>query len=246
MAGISISFRRVIINKPSRGFAAGGLTSEMHTLAKTLTKTSSQRGLTLVELLVALTLFTLLAGITMTSISTTIGLVRHTRADYAQKARTLSALRDSIASTFYYAKKTEGRHAERYKLYEDFFIGETESMTYVTMAPLEMQGSTLSHLFQEGENLILMEDTLYQPQHDYLNPDWEKRSMRKINLLGDVDKFSLRYLVDDKWLDRIEDEIPDAIEIQFYQQDRNHLMYVKLGSDYHVKVPLINLALSPI
>jgi prepilin-type N-terminal cleavage/methylation domain-containing protein len=193
-------------------------------------------GLTLVELLVALTIFTFVVSISAYMFGFVLNLSAHSEAEYADDTQNLSLLRDSIASMFYYVgDRSEGRDIHQ-SLYE-LFYGSADEMEYVSSQPMHGGGVlTLTRLYHQDGALWIIETPLYDKRYDYRSPQTAGRDVDATLVIDGVDSVSFRYLTDNAWKVKLSDEIPRLVEMKLKVHEEVYAHYIGIGSDFTQKI----------
>jgi prepilin-type N-terminal cleavage/methylation domain-containing protein len=207
-------------------------------------KTSSD-GFTLLELLVALTIFSLVIGMAMFSLRFSFGVFRHLDAPYVEETRNVTRLRDCIASAFVYV----GERSDLFNRNKEFytcFSGEGDQITFVSTKPLSLPGPALCRLHLKDKALVLDEAPLYASDGQYLNPSLDSRERRETVLLGDVSEVSFAYFQGDKQLSSLKEELPTMVKVSVKADDKQREIYCRLQSDYNDKKSVFSSMQQPL
>ena len=153
----------------------------------------SSRGFTLVELLVALLVLSLmlaLVGGLLRSFILQTGTARYT---YAERAMKFYWLNSAINSMFFYVIKTPARMAGEGRDFIEFFNGQPDSMTFITNSPLTLKGVVLERLFFKEGALYMNETPIFSPDNDYADP-METFETRRTCILEKITDIRFTYL----------------------------------------------------
>jgi prepilin-type N-terminal cleavage/methylation domain-containing protein len=188
-------------------------------------------GLTLVELLVALTIFTFVISTSMYMFGFVLNLTVHSKAEYADDTQSLSRLRDSIASMFYFIGDRSGS-AGKPQNFHEFFYGSADEMEYVSSQSTRRSVLTLTRLYLQDGALWIAESPLYDVRFDYLSPRSAERVEDATLLLDGIDSLRFRYLTEDNWREQLTDKIPRLVEMTLKTPEEIRTHYIGIGSDF--------------
>ncbi len=197
----------------------------------------SATGFTLVELLVSIVIFALLASMVAYSFGLSSRLVRYAKAPYAEETQNLSRLRDSLSSAFYYIGERSAMAGRKQEFYE-YFYGKADEIAFVTTQPIGVEAPAISRLFVEGKTVFLEESALYDSRYDYLDPSLADRQPVRHRIMTDVDRFQISYFKGGESLGRSIEEIPSLIRLQLDKNRGKLDVYVKVGADFTLKKAL--------
>lgn len=195
---------------------------------------TGEGGLTLVELLVSLTIFALLTLSATISLSLVTDIVRRADISYAEETRTLSRLRDSLVSTFFYIGERESTVQNQSEFFE-YFYGGPQEILFVTARPLTMEGLALSRLYRKGKDVLLVESPLYDPRYSFRNPDPEERNGEPILLFEGVEEFAVRYWRQQKWQENARESFPEMIEFTLKKDGLSKNFSARICTDFKQK-----------
>lgn len=193
-------------------------------------------GFTLVELLVALSIFSLLMLTVAYTLRISGSLLQKTEQRYARDARLLSLLRDSLAGSYAYVGERGGL-TSRNKEYFHYFYGHPREIGYISSRPSHGTGLTLTRLRYQDRNLLLDEAALYGLDRDYKAPVMPTGEVRSTLLLTDLTSFSIEYLSNGQWSSAIEETLPEAVKILYKKPDLPEIreLYVRIKDNFFDK-----------
>lgn len=202
-------------------------------------------GFTLLELLVALSIFSLVIGMSMFSLRHSFGVLRHLDAPFAEETRRVAALRDCVASALpYVAQRSDmfNRNREFYTC----FNGDSDRMTFVSGKAPTLPGPVLCRVGLKDKALVLEEASLYAKDSNYLDPSFATRERRETVLFPDVKSFRLEYFQGDKQLSTLKEELPTMVKITVAGDDRQREFFCRLQTDFSNKKELVKAIHEPL
>lgn len=202
-------------------------------------------GFTLLEMLVALFIFSLLLGTAAYTLRMAGPLLQKTEQRYAKETRLLSRLRDSIASTYYYVGERRAMSLNNKEYYYHFFGGGRE-IDYISSRPINCKGLALTRLHYQGRYLLLEETPVYNLRSDFKEPVMPVDSPDPLVLMNDLESFRIEYLNNGQWSASMEETLPDGVRILYKKANvpEARELYVRIKSDYSDKKDFME-ALTP-
>lgn len=147
------------------------------------------RGVTLIELLVAFVLMTMIIAIASLSLRTSSVVFQAIEAPYAEEFQRMARLRESLAAIQWVVVERINPY-DNSRTGEVFFDMTPHTLTYVSARPLTLSVPARSHLFLDGEKLVLQESPFFAPTRNYLaTPGQEPptASVNRVVLLSGVE-----------------------------------------------------------
>jgi len=201
-------------------------------------QSGSNDGFTLLELLVAITIFSLVIGMAMFSLRYTFGVFRHLDAPFAEETRRITGLRDCIASTFVYIGERSDMF-NRNKEFYTFFYGEPDRLTFITSKPLILTGMAICRLSLRDGAVVLEESPVYANDSNYLNPSILPGERRETIIFHDVKSFSLEYFQGGVKLDAIKEDLPSLIKVVLQTEEKREEFCCRISTDFNNKKQLV-------
>jgi prepilin-type N-terminal cleavage/methylation domain-containing protein len=199
----------------------------------------SKKGFTLLEILVAITIFSIAIALVSYSFRHSINIVKYVNFSYAEDLQKLSRLRDSIASTFFFLTQDDTKIDTPGKVFNFFFKGSPKSLEYITCKPVivEDREIVISRIRKEKNNLILEEYPVYDRNINYKQPSLTEIKPKKIIIVPDIRDISFSYFYEGKRVQNIEKKIPTSVEMKILKIDRKkpEIYVFKLRSDAYIK-----------
>lgn len=179
------------------------------------------RAFTLVELLVAIAIFSLLISIITFSFVQSGNIIKHLDFSYSDDFRKIERLRDSIGSIFFYVAQ-DNKFGKAEEKFFKYFYGERDKLRYVTN--LDFKGKkrlVLHEISQERNQIILKEEPIFSGNANYLNPEFTD-NVKQYVLFKDVEDFVVNYFADGVEKTSIKENYPSLIYILVTQQGERY------------------------
>jgi len=190
-----------------------------------------KKAFTIVEMLVAVVLLTLLIGVALFSFRMQLITIHKTKLSSINRAISYTQLRSVIASMKYYAVQ-EYDIVQRVIPYSwhYFFDADAKKMKFITINPLFNDTDALVQLTCKDDKLIYEEEPLYGNM-DFLQPDFSEKKKVFI-LMKDLQKCSFSYKTRDaKQLNSLKKDLPHLVEINLQQNNKKYTFYTKVQTD---------------
>ncbi len=194
----------------------------------------SSDGFTLLELLVAITIFSLVIGMAMFSLRYSFGMLRHLDAPFAEDTQRLCRLRDCIASTFFYVTEQSDLFNSS-KSYRTLFIGDPDSMTFVSVKPPSATGPALCRLFKRDDTLLLEESPLYGEGSNYRTPLFTEKGRSETVIMTQVIDLKLEYFQQETMLTSLRDDIPGMVRLSVTTDTGTRELFIRIPADFNDK-----------
>ncbi len=199
-----------------------------------------RRAFTLVEMLVAVVLLSLLIGVAVFSFRLQLIAVHKARTEGLRSAITASEIHEILESIKHYAvQRYDTLNQPIPRSWHELFRGEADRMRFVTTHPLFLRGDVLAQLSCEGTTLRYTEAPLYGSM-DFLRPDFPKK-IRSYTLLRDLKACRFRYVdrlggIHDAFVDLI----PRAVWISVERENAPREYFVTVKSDNNLTADVIS------
>lgn len=190
-------------------------------------------GFSLVEMLVAVILLTLLIGVAIFSFRHQLITINKTQKVGINRVITYNQLRSSLQSINHYVVDDYDQLGYPMKNLHSFFEGTKNEINYITDNPLFSQEIALVRLLCIDKQMTYQEQALYGTI-DFLRPELSQES-RKITMYKDLENCEFKYFVDGVEFENVMDKIPNAIAIDE--------LHVNVKSDYNLSVGIIDDAI---
>ncbi len=197
-----------------------------------------KRGFTLIELLVSIAIFSILVSIVAYAFRYSLDISKFLKYRYMPDLQTLSKLRDSIDSIYFYDAVDERKIKTEDKIFL-FFKGKRSEVTYITVKPVLVKGYSLviSRIKQENDKLILEEYPLYSKDINYKLPSLKNVKTEKVVLFENLESVEFKY-TDKDGKERVElkDTVPRLIKLTLRLKNRDKkVLFFKVKSDYYLR-----------
>jgi prepilin-type N-terminal cleavage/methylation domain-containing protein len=189
-----------------------------------------KKAFTLVEMLVAIILLTLLIGIAVFAFKLQLISIHKTKTQGIARVIEYLQLRATLESIKYYVVDDYDTLNRAMKLPHFFFQGDEKTMLFITTNPIYSDQDSLVRLECQEDKLIYTEEKLFA-SIDYLRPSFTQNQKTAV-LYKDISDCIFYYYKEKVKLSKISNDIPTAIGIEFqdsYQQ--KFKSYTKLKQD---------------
>jgi prepilin-type N-terminal cleavage/methylation domain-containing protein len=205
---------------------------------------SNSDGFTLVELLVAITIFSLIIGMAMFSLRYSFIIVRQLDAPFAEETQSLSRMRDCICSMFNYVTPSRDMFNNS-KGFSTFFSGEPESMTFISKTPPSGRNMAICRLSLVKGAVVLEEAPLYDGNSDYLSPSLEIGEKKSTVVVAGATSLRLEYLRKGKTESSLKSVIPSQVRIIIAADGKESEYYCRVPTNFDEKVSLTRVSNDP-
>ena len=197
----------------------------------------NKKGFTLIELLISIAIFAILISVVAYSFRFTLNIAKFINYQYAQDLQTISKLRDSLDSIFYYIAQNDRATKVEDKFYT-YFYGGTKEFKYITSEPVFYKKGTLAlgRIYKDDDKIYLEEYPVYDKEMDYKIPKLKDIKPEKLILFENVNKLEIKYLINNKEKSQIKENIPTLIKLTIVQNKTEEKeFYFKIKSDFKQK-----------
>lgn len=195
-------------------------------------------GFTLVELLIAITIFSLVIGMAMFTFRYSFTVVRQLDAPFAEETQRVSKMRDCIAATFNYVTPSRDMFNNR-KDFATFFTGESASMTFISTTPPSGRGLAVCRLSLVKDQVLLEEAPLYDDSTNYLVPTLENVDKKSSVIASGVTSLRLEYLRGDKKESSLKAMLPSQVRIVLTADGTEQEYYCRIATNFDEKARLV-------
>lgn len=196
-----------------------------------LSFSTDRAGFTLLELLVAMAIFSMLMSLVSVTFISSTGMIKRLDLPYAEESRALSRLRDSVGSLFAYIGQRQSVLFHDDALYP-VFSGSSAEMTFVSMQPLQGKGPALCHLWLEQGQLLFEQSPIYQARCDFLDPHITDRQPLRSVLAKDVDQLKLSYYSNGEFVSDLREVNPTLVKMIFSRGQVQRELYFRVGAGF--------------
>lgn len=206
----------------------------------------SKRAFTLIEILVAIAIFSVIVTITAYSFKFSLGIVKFLKTPYLQELENLSKLRDSFNSLFFFLSEDDGTMAID-KKFSFFFKGNNHRVIFITTKPLFHKRDFLFilEIKFDHNSLKVREYPVYDPLVDYKIPSIPSK-IPYTNLLSNIKSFDLKYFQNGNWQNSMVADIPELIRLSYEKKNgEKRVLYFKVQSDFYQKKQLSEYLYNP-
>ncbi|GAM08227.1 hypothetical protein OR1_00498 [Geobacter sp. OR-1] len=195
-------------------------------------------GFTLVELLVAITIFSLVVGMAMFSLRFSFGIFRHLNAPFAEETRLNSTLRDCIASTNVYLAERHDMFNRDKKFYI-YYYGEPEQLTFVSSKPISGSDYALCRIALRNGAVVIDEIPLYADDSDYLSPSMATGKKSTTVIFPEAKGMRLEYVAESKPQATMKETLPSLVKMSVTRERGTQEFYYRIPADFSDKHQIV-------
>ena len=196
------------------------------------------KGFTLLELLVAITIFSIAIAMVSYSFKYSLNIVKYVNFSYAKDLRNFSKFRDSIDSLYFFMKQKENNILGPWDAFKFLFEGNEKQFTYVSAKPVifKKRDIVLVRVKFDDNKLILQEYPIYDKNVDYKNPTFDWVNPPSVVILDGIKDIKITYIKDGVEKFSLKNNIPDAIKITIrYKNRKEETLFFKIKSNAYYK-----------
>jgi hypothetical protein len=198
-----------------------------------------------VELLVAITIFSLVIGMVMFSLRFSFGVFRSLKAPFVEETQRISRLYDCVASTFIYVCQRSDLF-DRNNEFFTYFYGESDRMTFISTKPIYMSGAALCRLSLRDGAVILEESPLYADDSNYLEPTFNTKEKHETVIFPNVKSLSLEYFQGTKKLSVLKEDVPTLMRIAVVTEEGEREYFCRIQADFADKKLVVKRSNAPL
>jgi prepilin-type N-terminal cleavage/methylation domain-containing protein len=192
-----------------------------------------KKAFTLVELLIAVVLLTLLMGTALFSYRQALLNITKAERSTFNDVLKVHQLRTSIESMQHYVVDDYNQLNQPMKKLHIFFKGTQHYFQYISLNPTFSTIPSLSSFECKDKKLVFREEILYY-HIDVNRPNFLEESKEMI-YWKDIDVCTFEYFLHEKVLNNIENILPTAVHISFLDSDeKKHDFFIAIKSDNNV------------
>ncbi len=201
-----------------------------------------KKGFTLIEVLVAITIFSIAISLVSYAFRQAVNIVKYTNLPYMEDLQKLSRLRDAIKDTYFFMTQDDTKQTNPQEIFQFFFKGKPDELTFITVKPFIVKNRevVLTRVRKEKDSLIIEEYPVYDRNMDYKNPSFDSITPYKEKILDNLKNVSFEYFKNGKYTPLFSKDIPQMIKITLQLKDRKEpvVYYIKISSNAYIKKEL--------
>ncbi len=195
------------------------------------------KGFTLVELLVAIAIFSIAITLVTYAFKQSINIVKYINFPYAEDLQRLSKVRDAIRSTFFYLTQNDAAD-NNLKIFQFYFYGDKSKISFVTTKPIliKKREIVLVILEKDKDKLVWKEYPVYDKDTDYKTLKTRKKP-KKLVILRDIKSLNFSFIKNNVEKNFLEKTFPDVIKITFQKSNekKKYTYYFRIVSNAYPK-----------
>ena len=192
-----------------------------------------KKAFTLVELLVAVLLLTLLIGTALFSYRQILLNITKAQKSTFHEVLKIHQIRTSIESMQHYVVDEYNQFNQPMKKPHIFFLGKKHFFKYISLNPTFSKVPTLSSFECKENSLIYKEEPLYA-QMDLNRPAFSKKAHKEI-YWDDITSCQFEYIVKNRHLNNLQNRLPEALQISFIKSNaKEHTIFTTIKSDFNI------------
>jgi prepilin-type N-terminal cleavage/methylation domain-containing protein len=201
-------------------------------------------GFTLLELLVAITIFSLIIGMAMFSLRYSFAVVRQIDAPFAEETQRMSKMRDSISSMFNYVTPSRDMFNKK-KDYATYFSGEPGNMTYISNSPPSGRAPAVCRISLINGDVVLEEAPLYGDKTNYLSPSLDNTDKKNHVIASGINSLRFEYLNNGKKESSLKATLPSMVRIIISTDSGEREYFNRVLTNYDDKARMMRGADGP-
>ena len=205
---------------------------------------SFKKAFSLVEMLVAVILISLLIGVAIFAFKYQLMAIAKTKKVGINKVLKYNQLKTSIESIRYYVVDDYDTLNQPMKNLHLYFDATKDSLNYITNSPFFYNETSVVHLQCIDNSLKYTEEKLYD-KIDFLRPSVLQDS-KSVDIYDDLQSCKFSFFKNSQIVDSIKDEIPTKIVFQFQKNDEIQKYIFSIKSDFNISIGLVKDAIYPI
>lgn len=192
-----------------------------------------RKAFTLVELLVAVVLLTLLIGTALFSYRQVLLNITKAEKSTFNEVLKIHQIRTSIESMQYYVVDNYNQFNQPMKQLHHFFNGNDYSFSYISLNPNFSTIPSLSQFECKENQLIYTEEPLYGRVN--LNRPEFLEERQSVVYWDDLLSCKFSFFLLQKRLERLDNELPSAIQIDLMgSNEKEQHIFITIKSDYNI------------
>jgi len=192
-----------------------------------------KKAFTLVELLVAVLLLTLLMGTALFSYRQVLLNITKAQKTTFNEILKIHQIRTSIESMQPYVIDEYNHFNQPMKKLHILFNANEQGLKYVSLNPSFSTIPSLSELRCVEDKLIFKEEPLYQ--HLNLNQPVFSQEHKEMIYWEEIYDCKFRYMIREKRVEVVNNELPSFVELTFLDNDAKlHTIAISVKSDYNI------------
>jgi len=198
-----------------------------------------KKAFTLVELLVAVLLLTLLIGTALFSYRYILLNVKRTQTTSIDRVISFNQIKSSIESMQYYVVDDYDYFGNPMKQLHAFFYGDEKGLEFISLNPIFAKDTSIIKIGCEDGKLIYKEEPFYNGG-DLKKPQMSTFYIKKV-YVKNITNCLFQYMsVNYKLVNKIERELPSSIIISYLDdQNKAVTLYNNVKSDFNISKWLI-------
>ncbi|ADN08320.1 type II secretion system protein [Sulfurimonas autotrophica] len=190
-----------------------------------------KKAFTLVEMLVAIVLITLLIGVAIFSFRMQLLTIHKTKTEAINDVLKYNQIKSALESIKYYVVQEYDMLHQPIRKLDYFFSADETHALFMTNNPVYTDKVSLVELSCLNHSLIYKEELLYGNM-DYLQPSFSLKNTHKLKIYNDLDKCEFYYINNQGALVRqIAKEIPKEIYLKIKKDEKDISVYSKIEED---------------
>ncbi len=190
-----------------------------------------KKAFTLVEMLVAIVLITLLIGVAVFSFRMQLLTIHKTKTEAINDVLKYNQIKSAFESIKYYVVQEYDMLHQPMRKLNYFFHGSEKQALFITNNPVYSNKVSLVKLSCVDNKLIYKEEPLYEYM-DYLQPSFTPNKFHQLGIYDDLEKCEFYYIDEQGGLVRqISNKIPKEIYLKINKNQKDISIYSKIHED---------------
>ncbi len=198
-----------------------------------------KKAFTLIEMLVAIVIITLLIGVAIFSFRMQLLTIHKTKTEGINKVLKYNQIKSAFESIKYYVVQEYDMLNRPMRKLDYFFYGSKKEALFITNNPIYSDKVSLVKLSCIKNKLIYKEEPLYGYMN-YLQPSFNPNKFRQLDIYNNLEKCEFYYINKKGALVRqISNKIPKEIYLKLNKNNKDISVYSKIEEDDNLTAPRI-------
>lgn len=191
-----------------------------------------KRAFTLVEMLVAIVLISLLIGVAVFSFRLQLMSVQKTKTEGLNAVLKYNQIKSAFESIKYYVVQEFDALGRPMRQFDDFFSGDEKHALFITNNPVYSDKVSLVELSCSEGELVYKEQPLYSKYMNYLRPSFTQDHFRTLKIYKDLSRCEFYYIdLHEVLMRNMTKKIPKEIYLRLEQKGKDISIYSKINED---------------
>ena len=190
-----------------------------------------KKGFTLLEMLVAIVLITLLIGVAIFSFRMQLLTIHKTKTEAINDVLKYNQIKSALESIKYYVVQEYDMLNKPIRKLDYFFHGSEKEALFITNNPIYSEKVSLVQLTCKNKKLIYKEEPLYGYMN-YLQPSFSPEKSHQLDIYSGLEKCEFYYVnMQGSLVRQLSNKIPKEIYLKIKKNKKDISIYSKVQED---------------